>query len=104
MSNSANRMTPASIPLGSDIPNLRPARQAVSPARARIITISIDFGVIGCYPGDMRPLPSLQEKVADALSLISEQLPTDAQACVTASFQAEGMVLIHLLRQQRPDI
>jgi phosphoadenosine phosphosulfate reductase len=36
--------------------------------------------------------------------LIAEQLADAASPCVTCSFQASGVVLLHMLRQQRPDI
>lgn len=41
---------------------------------------------------------------ADAIELIAKQLATAQAPCVTSSFQAGGVVLIHLLRMVRPDI
>ena len=42
--------------------------------------------------------------VDQTLSLIAAESERAAAPCVTASFQAEGVVLLHLLRQARPDI
>ena len=42
--------------------------------------------------------------MSDAKTLIAEQLATARAACVTASFQAECVVLLHMLREVRPDI
>lgn len=39
-----------------------------------------------------------------AVSLIAEALDRAAAPCVTASFQAECVVLVHMLRERRPDI
>jgi phosphoadenosine phosphosulfate reductase len=39
-----------------------------------------------------------------ARELIAETLACSASPCVTSSFQAEDVVLVHLLRQVRPDI
>jgi phosphoadenosine phosphosulfate reductase len=41
---------------------------------------------------------------SQARTLISEILAGRAPACVTSSFQAEDMVLVHLIREQQPDI
>jgi phosphoadenosine phosphosulfate reductase len=41
---------------------------------------------------------------AEALALIAEELDNAAAPCVTSSFQAECVVLVHMLRQYRPDI
>ena len=40
----------------------------------------------------------------DALALVAEELDRAASPCVTSSFQAECVVLVHMLRRQRPDI
>jgi phosphoadenosine phosphosulfate reductase len=42
--------------------------------------------------------------MTDAQSIVAEQLATAAAPCVTSSFQAECVVLVHLLRSVRPDI
>jgi phosphoadenosine phosphosulfate reductase len=42
--------------------------------------------------------------VTDARTLIAEQLATAAAPCVTSSFQAECVVLVHMLREVRPDL
>ena len=39
-----------------------------------------------------------------ALTLIAGELDRAAAPCVTSSFQAEGVVLVHMLRRHRPDI
>ena len=40
----------------------------------------------------------------DAAALIARELEGASSPCVTSSFQAECVVLVHLLRQRRPDI
>jgi phosphoadenosine phosphosulfate reductase len=42
--------------------------------------------------------------VTDPHPLIAAQLSATPSACVTSSFQAECMVLVHMLRDVRPDI
>jgi len=42
--------------------------------------------------------------VTDARTLIAEQLATAEAPCITSSFQAECVVLVHLARELRPDI
>ncbi len=42
--------------------------------------------------------------ISAAQSLISRVLAEPGSPCITSSFQAECMVLLHLLREQRPDI
>jgi phosphoadenosine phosphosulfate reductase len=42
--------------------------------------------------------------VSDVQTLIAEQLRTATAPCVTSSFQAECVVLVHMLREVRPDI
>jgi phosphoadenosine phosphosulfate reductase len=42
--------------------------------------------------------------VTDARALIDEALETATAPCVTSSFQAECVVLVHMLREVRPDI
>jgi len=41
---------------------------------------------------------------AEALALIAQELGRAEVPCVTSSFQAECVVLVHMLRQHRPDI
>jgi phosphoadenosine phosphosulfate reductase len=43
-------------------------------------------------------------KEAAALELTKRELDSGGAACVTSSFQAECVVLVHLLRRYRPDI
>ena len=40
----------------------------------------------------------------DARSVVARELATAAAPCITASFQADCMVLLHILRDVRPDI
>ena len=48
---------------------------------------------------------SLPDPTVEAASdLIADVLATSSAPCVSASFQAESVVLLHLLRQQQPDI
>jgi phosphoadenosine phosphosulfate reductase len=42
--------------------------------------------------------------MTDARALVNEQLLAAAAPCVTSSFQAECVVLVHMLRELRPDI
>jgi phosphoadenosine phosphosulfate reductase len=39
-----------------------------------------------------------------AQTLIAEQLATAARPCVTSSFQADCVVLVHMIRECRPDV
>lgn len=48
---------------------------------------------------------TLDEKIAAASALIRDELASSAHdACVTSSFQAEDVVLLHLVREFAPDI
>jgi phosphoadenosine phosphosulfate reductase len=42
--------------------------------------------------------------VTDARSLVADQLAAAAAPCVTSSFQADCVVLLHILRTVRPDV
>ena len=42
--------------------------------------------------------------MSDARALIAQELASAAAPCVTSSFQAECVVLVHMLREARPDI
>ena len=42
--------------------------------------------------------------MSDALHLVAEELATAGQPCITSSFQAECVVLVHMLREIHPDI
>ena len=42
--------------------------------------------------------------MSQAQQLIAGELATSATPCVTSSFQAECVVLVHMLREVRPDI
>lgn len=51
------------------------------------------------------PVSTLDEKIAEAAALVSAQLADSAgDACVTSSFQAEDVVVLHLVRQLAPEI
>jgi phosphoadenosine phosphosulfate reductase len=47
---------------------------------------------------------SIEEKIAKAESLIREQLAATGLPCVTSSFQSECVVLVDMIRCQRPEI
>src|SRR5580698_2112665 len=48
---------------------------------------------------------TLDEKIAEATALVQEQLHTHTgDACVTSSFQAEDVVVLHFVRQIAPGI
>jgi len=42
--------------------------------------------------------------MSDAFRLVAEELATAGRPCITSSFQAECVVLVHMLREVRPDI
>jgi phosphoadenosine phosphosulfate reductase len=42
--------------------------------------------------------------MTDARQIIAAELAAASRPCITSSFQAECVVLVHLLRQERPDI
>ena len=42
--------------------------------------------------------------MSDAAALIAEEIAAASTPCVTSSFQAECVVLVHMLREIRPDI
>ena len=51
------------------------------------------------------PVSSLEDKIAEAAALVKSQLANrTSDACVTNSFQAEDMVVLHLVRQVAPEI
>jgi phosphoadenosine phosphosulfate reductase len=51
------------------------------------------------------PSPSDRHlSTAHAVEIVAETLSAAEQPCVTASFQAESLVLLHMLRQQQPHI
>lgn len=49
-------------------------------------------------------LPTTGSHVAEAAEVIEKALAASQVACITSSFQAEDMVLTHMVRQLRPDI
>ena len=55
-------------------------------------------------PNGQRPTPKGAPTGLDAERLIAKHLATAAAACVTSSFQAECVVLLHLLREVAPTI
>lgn len=52
------------------------------------------------FPGN----PALEGKIADARRLVGAQLANSEKACVTCSFQAEDMVVLHLVRELLPRV
>jgi phosphoadenosine phosphosulfate reductase len=58
---------------------------------------------------DPRPVldPALEAKLAHVRALLIRELataPGDVDACLTCSFQAEDILLLHLTRELRPNI
>jgi phosphoadenosine phosphosulfate reductase len=49
-------------------------------------------------------MSELEQNIQEARQLISGELAKNGAACITSSFQAECVVLVHLLKEQRPDI
>jgi len=47
---------------------------------------------------------TLEQKIQDARVLIANELAKPGLACVTSSFQAECVALVHLIVEQRPNI
>jgi phosphoadenosine phosphosulfate reductase len=45
-----------------------------------------------------------RDQLHAAEAVIAAVLDSNVSACVTCSFQAEGVVLLHMLREKRPDI
>jgi phosphoadenosine phosphosulfate reductase len=50
------------------------------------------------------PEPSIEDRAEDVRSFLWERLPRATDVCVTCSFQASGVVLLHLLRDILPDV
>ena len=42
--------------------------------------------------------------MSDALRLVAEELAAAGKPCITSSFQAECVVLVHMLHEIQPDI
>jgi len=53
---------------------------------------------------ELQPKNALDQKINDARQLIASELAKNVEPCITSSFQTECVVLVHLLREQRPDI
>src|SRR5258705_13999855 len=49
-------------------------------------------------------MSELDQKIQNARQLIAAELAKNGAACITSSFQAECVVLVHMLKEQRPDI
>jgi phosphoadenosine phosphosulfate reductase len=49
-------------------------------------------------------MSELDQKIQEARDLIAAELSKTAEACITSSFQAECVVLLHMVREQRADI
>lgn len=49
-------------------------------------------------------MSELDQKIQDARELIAGELAKNGTACITSSFQAECVVLVHMLKEQRPEI
>src|SRR5947209_7135070 len=46
----------------------------------------------------------LETKLAEAAAAVEKALSASNSPCVTCSFQAEDMVVLHLVREHRPDV
>jgi phosphoadenosine phosphosulfate reductase len=46
----------------------------------------------------------IETKLSEARAAVANALATPGAACVTCSFQAEDMVLVHLVRERQPDV
>jgi phosphoadenosine phosphosulfate reductase len=49
-------------------------------------------------------MSELDQKIQDARQLIAAELAKTGDPCITSSFQAECVVLVHMLKEQRPNI
>src|SRR6202166_3776761 len=49
-------------------------------------------------------MSELDQKIQDARQLITAELAKNGAACITSSFQAECVVLVHMLKEQKPEI
>jgi phosphoadenosine phosphosulfate reductase len=49
-------------------------------------------------------VPGLDEKIADAQALVAANVKGAPTECVTCSFQAEDMVVLHMVRTIHPDV
>jgi phosphoadenosine phosphosulfate reductase len=49
-------------------------------------------------------MTELETKIQDAQQLITSELAKSGEVCITSSFQAECVVLVHMLKAQRPEI
>ncbi len=49
-------------------------------------------------------MTELETKIQEAEHLIAAELAKNGAACITSSFQAECVVLVHMVKAQRPDI
>jgi len=49
-------------------------------------------------------MSELDTKIQNARELITAELAKNRAACITSSFQAECVVLVHIVKDQRPDI
>jgi phosphoadenosine phosphosulfate reductase len=49
-------------------------------------------------------MSELDTKIQNARELITAELAKNRAACITSSFQAECVVLVHMVKDQRPDI
>src|SRR6202521_1707510 len=49
-------------------------------------------------------MSELDQKIQSARELITRELAKPGAACITSSFQAECVVLMHMLKEERPNI
>ena len=65
------------------------------------------LGLTDVHPAPAAPTQTLDDKLAHVRSLLADELlaaPGADDACLTCSFQAEDVLLLHLTRELRPNI
>ena len=48
--------------------------------------------------------PELEERLTHVRGLLASELAAEPDACITCSFQAEDVLLLHLTRELKPEI
>lgn len=56
------------------------------------------------FESNVSAASELAEKIAEAQALVTANITGDATDCVTCSFQAEDMVVLHMVRTIHPDV
>ena len=79
-------------------------RTRTGPAPVRAPRPGGDAVTLPVLPPDGLPEPDGGTHVGSHLDLIAAELAAAKSPCATTSFQADGVVLLHMLLQQRPDL